>query len=75
MNVLSGVVLINNVKFKKFEKPIRKLADRGIEKIESIKIFQSDSVIRLNKLIALLCIWCFWSNMHTDECVLIPRQK
>ena len=32
MNVLSGVVPINKVEFKKLEKPLRKLADRGVEK-------------------------------------------
>ena len=46
MNVLSGVVPINKVALKKFEKPLRKFADRGVEKSERIKIFQSDSGIR-----------------------------
>ena len=34
MNVLSGVVPINKVELKKFEKPLRKLADRRVEKSE-----------------------------------------
>ena len=33
MNVLSGVVPINEVELKKLEKPIRKLADRRVEKM------------------------------------------
>ena len=39
MNVLSGVVPINKVELKKFEKRLRKLADRRVEKRERIKIF------------------------------------
>ena len=56
MNVLSGVVPINKIEFKNFEKPLRKLAEGRIEKSERIKIFRSDSGIRLIKLIALPCI-------------------
>ena len=70
MNVLSGIVPINKVELKKFEKPLRKLADRRVEKSERIKIFRSDSRVRLIKMIALL----FWSKMNTEEFVLIPRQ-
>ena len=54
MNVLSGVVLINKLELNKFEKPLRKLADRRDEKSERIEIFRSDPGIRLIKLIALL---------------------
>ena len=32
MNVLSGVVPIKKVELKKFKKPLRKLADRRVEK-------------------------------------------
>ena len=64
MNVLSGVVPINKVEFKKFEKPLRKLADRRIEKNERIKIFRSDPGIRLIKLIALPCIDFLEQNAH-----------
>ena len=39
MNVLSGVVPINIVKLKKFEKPLRKLADRRVEKVRDSKFF------------------------------------
>ena len=56
MNVLSAVVPINKVELKKFEKSLQKLADRRVEKRERIKIFRSDSGIRLIKLIALPCI-------------------
>ena len=56
MNVLSGVLPINKVEFKKFEKTPRKLAERRVEKSERIKIFPSNSGIRLIKLIALPCI-------------------
>ena len=52
MNVLSGVVPLNKVELKKFEKPLRKLANRRVEKSES-QNFRSDSGIRLIKLIAL----------------------
>ena len=58
MNVLSGVLPINKVELKKFEKPLRKLADRRVEKSERIKIFWSDSGIRLIKLIAFT-LYCF----------------
>ena len=64
MNVLSGVVPINKVELKKLEKPLRKLADRRVEKSERIKIFQSDSGIRLIKLIALPCIAFLEQNAH-----------
>ena len=64
MNVLSGVVPINKVELKQFEKPLRKLADRRVEKIERIKIFRSDSGIRLIKLIALPCIAFLEQNAH-----------
>ena len=40
MNVLSGVVPINKVEFKKLEKPLLKLADRRVEKRERIKFFR-----------------------------------
>ena len=56
MNVLSGVVPINKVELKKFENPLRKLAERRVEKSERIKNFRSDSGICLIKLIALPCI-------------------
>ena len=72
MNVLSGVTPINKVELKKFEKPLRKLADRRVEKSERIKIFRSDSGIRLIKLRYLVLL--FWSKMHTEEFVLIPCQ-
>ena len=39
MNLLSVVVPINKVELKSFEKPLRKLADRRVEKNERIKIF------------------------------------
>ena len=63
MNVLSGVVPISKVEFKKFEKPLRKLADRRVEKRDR-KIFRSDSGIRLIKLIALPCIAFLEQNAH-----------
>ena len=47
-----------------FEKPLRKLADRRVEKSERIKIFRSDSGIRLIKLIALPCIAFLEQNAH-----------
>ena len=56
MNVLSGVVTIIKVELKKFEKPIIKLADRRVGKIERIKVFRSDSGTRLIKHLALPCI-------------------
>ena len=59
MNVFSGVVPINKVELKKFEKPLSKLADS-----ERIKIFRSDSGIRLIKLIALPCIAFLEQNAH-----------
>ena len=64
MNVLSGVVPINKVELKKFEKPLCKLVDRRVEKSERIKIFRSDSRIRLIKLIALPCIAFLEQNAH-----------
>ena len=64
MNVLSGVVPINEVELKKFEKSLRKLADRRVGKSERIKIFRSDSGIRLIKLIALPCIAFLEQNVH-----------
>ena len=64
MNVLSGVVPIKKVELKKFEKPLRKLADRRVEKRERIKVFRSDSGIRLIKLIALPCIAFLEQNAH-----------
>ena len=64
MNVLSGVVPINKVELKKFEKSLRKLADRRVEESERIKIFRSDSGIRLIKLIALPCIAFLEQNAH-----------
>ena len=64
MNVLSGVVPINKVELKKFEKSLRKLADRRVEKRERIKISRSDSGIRLIKLIALPCIAFLEQNAH-----------
>ena len=64
MNVLSGVVPINKVELNKFEKPLRKLADRRVEKSERIKFFRSDSRIRLIKLIALPCIAFLEQNAH-----------
>ena len=63
MNVFSGIVPINKVELKKFEKTLRKLADRRVEKSERIKFFRSDSGIRLIKLIALPCI-AFLQNAH-----------
>ena len=60
MNVLSGVVPINKVQLKKFEKPLRKFADRGVR----IKVFRSHSGIRLIELIALLCIVCLEKILH-----------
>ena len=39
MNVLSGVVPINKVELKKFEKPLRKLADRKLKKVRESKFF------------------------------------
>ena len=63
MNVLSGVLPINKVESKKFEKPLRKLADKRVES-ERIKIFRSDSGIRLIKLIALPCIAFLEQNAH-----------
>ena len=39
MNVHSGVVPINKVELKKFEKPLRKLADRRVEKVRESKFF------------------------------------
>ena len=39
MNVLSGVVPIKKVELKKFEKPLRKLADRRVEKVRELKFF------------------------------------
>ena len=64
MNVLSGVVPINKVELKKFEKPLRTLADRQVGKSERINIFRSDSGIRLIKLIALPCIAFLEENVH-----------
>ena len=64
MNVLSGVVPMNKVELKKFEKSLRKLADRRVEETERIKIFGSDSGIRLIKLIALPCIAFLEQNAH-----------
>ena len=46
------------------EKPLRKFADRRVEKSERIKIFRSDSGIRLIKLIALPCIIFLEQNAH-----------
>ena len=39
MNVLSGVVPINKVELKNFEKPLRKLADRRVEKVRESESF------------------------------------
>ena len=39
MDVLSGVVPINKVEFKKFEKPLRKLAERRVEEVKESKFF------------------------------------
>ena len=64
MNELSGVVPVNNVEFKKFEKPLPKIADRRVGKSERIKIFQSHSGIRLIKLIALPCIAFLKQKAH-----------
>ena len=64
MNVLSGVAPINKVQLKKFEKPLRKLAERRVEKSEKFKIFRSDSGIRLIRLIALPCIVFLEQNAH-----------
>ena len=64
MNVLSGVAPINKVELNKFENPLQKLADRQVEKSERIKIFRSDSGIRLIKLIALPCIAFLEQNAH-----------
>ena len=64
MKVLSGVVAINKVELKKFEKLLRKLADRQVEKNERIKLFRSDSGIRLIKLISLPCIAFLEQNAH-----------
>ena len=61
MNVLSGA---NKVELKKFEKPLQKLVDRRAEKSERIKIFRSDSAIRLIKLIALPGIAFLEQNAH-----------
>ena len=68
MNVLSGVVQINKVELKKFEKSLRKLADRRVEKRERIKIFRSDSRIPLIKLIALPCIVFLEQNANCRFC-------
>ena len=64
MNVLSGVVPIKKVELKKIEKPLRKLADWRVKKSERIKIFRSDSEIRLIKFIALPCIVFLEQNAH-----------
>ena len=64
MNVLSGVVPINKVELKNFEKLLRKLADRRVENSERIKIFRSDSGISLIELIALPCIAFLEKNAH-----------
>ena len=56
MNVLSGVVPINDVEFEKFEKQLRKFADRRVGKSARFKIFRTDSGIRLIKLIAFPCM-------------------
>ena len=68
MNVLSGVVPIKKVELKKFEKPVRKLPDRRVGKNERIKIFRSDSGIRLVKLIALPCIAFLEQYAHKRVC-------
>ena len=73
MSVLSGVVPINKVEFKKLEKPLRKLAVRRVEKMRESKIFiQILESVKLNSLRYL--VLCFWSKMHTEEIVLILRQ-
>ena len=64
MNVFSGAVPINKVELKRIEKSLSKIADRGVEKSERIKFFQSDSRIRLIKLIALPCIVFLKQNAH-----------
>ena len=53
--VLSGVVQINKVELKSFQKILRKLASRKVGKSYSLKFFQSDSGRSLIKLIALPC--------------------
>ena len=74
MNVLSGVVPINKVEFKKFEKTLRKLADMRVEKSERIKIIRSNSGIRLIKLIALRCVAFLEPKCTLKSFMLIPRQ-
>ena len=64
MNVLSGGLPINKVELKKFEKPLRKIADRRVEKSERIKFFRSDCGNRLIKPIALTCIVFLEQNAH-----------
>ena len=65
MNVLSGVVPVNKVEFKKNEKPPRTLTDRRVEKkVRETKLFDQIQGIRLIILIALPCIVFLEQNAH-----------
>ena len=56
MNVISGIVPVNNKELKKFETTLRQLSKRKLGNTERLKLIRSPSGTNLIQLKALHCI-------------------